>query len=351
MKRKLFYVVIFVMLLFVLGFVLFGGRGKNAIEESKCSPRVVLNGKEVIHLNLGSEYKEEGFKASCGNKDISKKVKITSNVNVNEAGNYELNYIVSYNGIKAITKRYVKITGKPFYKDSYDNIDNTMHGWWSGNKKDHTRPAGGADINELKKYNAYFMGPNEKVLYLTFDEGGNDTYVKEIVDVLNNNDVKATFFLCGQYILDNKDLIKKIADTGHSVGNHTDNHYSMPSLATRENFNKYLAEVQMIEDSYRDITGKELDKVYRDPRGEWSFRDLQIMKDMGYKSFFYSADYMDFGGNVSKEYALNELMKRYHNGAIYLMHPKNKGNYEALDTFIKEMKKLGYRFDLVKNIG
>ena len=134
-----------------------------------------------------------------------------------------------------------------------------------------------------------------------------------------------------------------MADTGHSVGNHTDNHYSMPTLATREKFSKYLAEVKMIEDSYRDITGKELDKVYRDPRGEWSFRDLQIMKDLGYKSYFYSADYLDFEGDVSKEYALNELMKRYHNGAIYLMHPKNKGNYLALDSFIKEMKKLGYK--------
>ena len=351
MKRKMIYVLVVAILLFVLYFVLFGCKNKKENVENKCIPKLELNGKEVVSLNLGNDYKEEGFKASCGKKDISSKVKISNDVNVKKAGNYEIVYSIKYNGMKAISKRYIKVSGKPIYKDSYDNNDNTMHGWWSGNKKDHSRPAGGADINELKKYNAYFLGPNEKVLYLTFDEGGNDTYVKEIVDVLNDNDVKATFFLCGQYILDNKKLIKHMADTGHSVGNHTDNHYSMPTLATRENFNKYLAEVQMIEDSYRDITGKELDKVYRDPRGEWSYRDLQIIKDMGYKSFFYSADYMDFGNDVSKEYALNELMKRYHNGAIYLMHPKNKGNYEALDTFIKEMKKLGYRFELVKNIG
>lgn len=348
MKRKMIFV-LFIILFVVLGFVLFGRKDKVS-EDNKCVPKVVLNGKEVIYLNLGSDYKDEGFRASCGGKDIDDMVNVSSNLDLKCAGNYETIYSVSYNGMKAISKRYIKVSGTPIYKDSYDNIDNTMHGWWSGNKKNHTRPAGGADINELKKYNAYFMGPNEKVLYLTFDEGGNDTYVKEIVDVLNKNDVKATFFLCGQYILDNKDLIKHMADTGHSIGNHTDNHYSMPSLATRENFKKYLAEIRMIEDSYYDITGKELDKVYRDPRGEWSYRDLQIIKDMGYRSFFYSADYMDFGNDVSKEYALNELMKRYHNGAIYLMHPKNKGNYEALDTFIKEMKKLGFRFDLVKNI-
>jgi len=349
MKKKMLLICVVGFMIVVLGFMVFGDN-KNESKSNKCIPKIVLSGKEVISLKLGSNYKENGFKATCGKKNISNKVKVANNLNINVAGNYEIIYSVSYNGMKAIGKRFIKVSGTPIYKDSYDKIDNTMHGWWSGNKKDHTRPAGGADINELKKYNAYFMGPNEKVLYLTFDEGGNDTYVKEIVDVLNKNDVKATFFLCGQYILDNKDLIKKMADTGHSVGNHTDNHYSMPSLATREKFSKYLAEIQMIEDSYRDITGKELDKVYRDPRGEWSYRDLQIIKDMGYKSFFYSADYMDFGGDVSKEYALNELMKRYHNGAIYLMHPKNKGNYEALDTFIKEMKKLGFKFDLVKNI-
>ena len=75
------------------------------------------------------------------------------------------------------------------------------------------------------------------------------------------------------------------------------------------------------------------------------------MKDLGYKTYFYSADYKDFAEDVTKEYALAELTKRLHNGAIYLIHPKNKGNYLALDSFIKEAKKQGYKFDLVKNIN
>lgn len=347
MKRIILVVCLLVFLM--IGIFLF----KSSLNKEEVSmPKITLKGNKIISLSVGDIYNEPGYKAS-DNKDgdLTKGVKISGTVNYNTPGSYELVYKVkNSSGISAQARRYVKVKGTFEYKDSYDNLDNTMRGWWSGNKKDHSRPTGGADINELKKYNAYFMGPNEKVIYLTFDEGGNDTYVKKIVDVLNNNNVKATFFLCGNYILDNKDLIKKMADSGHSVGNHTDNHYSMPSLATRENFSKYLAEIKMIENSYRDITGKEMDKVYRDPRGEWSFRDLQIMKDLGYKSYFYSADYKDFDGDVSKEYALNELMKRYHNGAIYLIHPKNKGNYMALDSLIKELKQLGYRFDLVKNI-
>ncbi len=318
---------------------------------SDSSYKIILKGSKIVRLQVGESYEDEGFKAvDSSGKNVDYMVRKKSNVDFSKVGSYEISYGIKSNGSNILVKRYVIVSAKPYYKDSYEKLDNTVRGWWSDNKKDNTRPAGGADINELKKYSAYFMGPNEKVIYLTFDEGGNDTYVKEIVDVLNKNDVKGTFFLCKKYMEMNADLIRDMVNNGHSIGNHTANHYSMPTLATKNKFNKYLSEIESVEEAYKKITGKEMDRIYRDPRGEWSFRDLQIMKDMGYRSYFYSADYMDFGSDVSKEYALNELMKRYHNGAIYLMHPKNKGNYLALESFIKEIKELGYRFDLVKNI-
>ena len=185
---------------------------------------------------------------------------------------------------------------------------------------------------------------------MTFDEGSLETYVKEIADVLDKNGIKATFFLCYKFMEENKDLIRKMANAGHLIGNHTVNHKSMPSLATKEKFNEYLYEIEKVEEIYFSITGRKMEKVYRDPKGEWSFRDLQIMKDLGYRTYFYSAYYMDFGTDVSKEFALGELSKRHHNGAIYLLHPKNKGNLEALESFITEMKNMGYKFDTVKNI-
>lgn len=315
------------------------------------SPKIILNGSNIVTINLNENYKEYGFKAyDSKGKNITDSVIISGQVDNQKEGTYELTYQVNLTENEIVkTSRFVKVKNYT-YKDSYDNIDNEMHGWWSGNKKDGTRPSGGADINELKKYNAYFLGKNKKILYLTFDEGSNDTYVKEIVDVLNKNKVKATFFLCRKYILNNKELINKMVKYGHTVANHTANHLSMPSLATKENFSKYLEEIKSVEEAYYEVTGLEMEKIYRDPRGEWSYRDLQIMKDLGYKSYFYSADYLDFKNDVTKEYALNELTIRVHNGAIYLMHPKNKGNYLALDTFIKDMKKQGYTFDLVKNI-
>ncbi len=316
-------------------------------------PTITLKGKTIIDLVEGEKFDEPGYSAS-DKKDgnISDKVKVQGTVNYDKSGIYEILYSVKNSDNKTSeVKRIVRVKEKKYtYKDEYDNIDNTSRGWWSNNRFDGKRPSGGADINELKKYGAYYLGEDRKVLYLTFDEGSLETYVREIVDVLNNNDVKGTFFLCKTFIEKNPDLMKLIYNTGHSVGNHTFHHENMPSLATRENFDKYLYEIQETERVFYDNTGNHMDKVYRDPRGEWSYRDLSIMKDLGYRSFFYSANYDDFSSVLSKEKALSEMVKRVHNGAIYLIHPNNKGNYEALEPFILEMKKQGFVFDLVKNI-
>lgn len=347
MSKKIilsFLILIFISLTIYLKFIK---------QDEKEIPTISLFGKNIIKIYQGENYQEPGYKASLNDKDLTDEVQISGKVDTDKIGTYELIYsIKNSKNESAKAHRFIKVieNEKPIYKDSYDNIDNKSRGWWSNNKSDGKRPTGGADINELKKYNAFFLGPDEKVLYLTFDEGSLETYVKEIVDVLNQNNVKATFFFCKKYIEENKDLIKQMVKDGHTIANHTSSHLNMPSLATKENFNKYLEEIQSIEKLYYEITGENMEKIYRQPKGEWSYRDLQIMKDLGYRTYFYSAYYMDFGSDVSKEKALNELTKKVHNGAIYLIHPKNKGNYLALDSFIKTMKKQGYRFDLVKNI-
>lgn len=317
-------------------------------------PSLLLKGEDTVTLEAGQVYLEDGY-VSKDKKDgdLTKKVTIKDDTDSNVAGVYKRVYEVvnSYNQTTKVTRSIVvKKKSTPIYKDSYNGIDNTKRTWWSSNKKDGSRPVGAYDKEELKKYDAYFMGKDEKVIYLTFDEGANDTYVKEIVDVLNNNKVKATFFFCRRFILDNPELVRNIEKTGHSVGNHTANHKNMPTFATAEAFPTYLYEMKAVEDAYYSVTGKQMDKVYREPKGEWSLRSLQIIKDLGYRNYFWSADYLDFNGDVAKEYALTQLKKRVHNGAIYLIHPSNKGNYEAMDSFIRTMKNEGYTFDLVKSI-
>ena len=344
--KKVFNILLFIIVFTIIFTIILFNKKNNS------NLKITLNGNNIMYLSYKEKYKEPGYVAFDSiDGDISDNVKIEGTVNYNKEGVYELIYSAENSrNEKAKAFRFVKVQKNAFYKEEYDNIDNTSRGWWSGNKFDYKRPSGGADINELKKYNAFFLGPDEKIIYLTFDEGSYETYVKEIVDVMNKQNVKGTFFLCKNYIEKNPDLIKYMVNTGHSVGNHTYHHENMPNLATKENFEKYLFEIREVEKVFYNITGKEIDKVYREPRGEWSFRDLKIMEDLGYKTFFYSSNYNDFSGILTKERALSEMMKRYHNGAIYLIHPNNKGNYEALETFIIEMKKQGYKFDLVKNI-
>ncbi len=327
---------------------------RTLINNDTIAPKLILKGSNPYTLIVDTNYKEEGYSASDEQDgDLSTKVLVEGDVNIHQTGEYTLTYSVcDKNENCTKKKRVVKVIPKDFsYQVRYDDIDSTLHSWWSGNKFDHNRPSGGWNFMELAKYSAYFMGSDEKVIYLTFDEGGGDTYLDLIADVLASKGVKATFFLCGNYMVKNQEQVKKWVEQGHSIGNHTYHHRQMPKYANASGFMEFKNEILSMEKAYFEITGKTMDKVYRDPKGEWSFRGLEIVKDMGYKSFFWSADYLDFNEDKSKEEALELLLKRYHNGAIYLLHPKNKGNYEAIGDFVDKMHELGYRFDLVKNIN
>lgn len=317
-------------------------------------PVIILNGNNIVNIKMGEKYIEAGYQAiDSVDGDITKQVKIENNINYDQPGTYEIIYtVVNSKNKKYEIRRFVNVSLKKdiLYSDRYDKIDNTRREWGAKNKKDGTRSIGNVTSEELLKYDAYYIGSDEKVIYLTFDEGTNNTYLDEIVEVLNKNEVKATFFLCKNYIVDNPDLMKLLVRYNHSVGNHTANHYEMPKYANRVDFQKYINEIKITEEAFQKVTGYNIDKVYREPKGVWSYRSLEIVKDLGYKTYFWSAAYVDFNGTLSKQDAYDAMLSRIHNGAIYLIHPSNKGNYEAMEDFIKKAKELGYRFDLVKNI-
>lgn len=330
-------------------------RTNKTVENTKdIYPKLTLKGNNIVQIKIGETFVDPGYEAYDEvDGNITSKVKIENMIDYNTPGSYEILYtITNSNNKKAQVKRFVNIilNKRLTYKKEYNNIDNTLRNWGVKNKKDQTIPIGNATREDLKKYNAYYVGNDEKKIYLTFDEGSNDTYMKEIVEILNKNNVKATFFFCRRYILDNPDLMKTLVETGHSVGNHTASHAVMPKLATEANFEKYVNEIIKNEEAFKSVTGTEMDKVYREPKGEWSYRSLQIIKDLGYKNYFWSAAYVDYEEDLTKNEALTAMMQRYHNGAIFLLHPHNKGNYEALEDFIINMKEKGYTFDLVKNI-
>ena len=329
---------------------------REVIVTDQKAPDLRLKGDSEMRIFIGEDYEEPGYLAydNCDG-DLSEQVKSSSTINFNKAGRYEVRYeVIDSHGNQAQAVRQVEILENPLNtKLSYhhDMFDNTMFEWWFNKSKEHQRTSGAKSEEWLQSYAAYYQGKDEKVLYLSFDEGGNDvTYIKEIADVLNENDVKATFFLTQNYIRDESEFINELVDAGHVIGNHSWHHYDMTTLANEESVDAFVEEITQVEKTYLEVVGEEMPKIFRFPRGGCSERALKMVHDLGYQTYFWSHAYYDYASDVSKQQAFDTMMDHYHNGAIYLLHPSNKGNYEALGDFIKEMKQLGYRFDTLDHI-
>ena len=205
-------------------------------------------------------------------------------------------------------------------------------------------PSGPASTSQLRQYDAYYVGNTEdKVLYLTFDAGYENGYTAQILDVLAAHDVKAAFFLVGDYLERNADLVRRMVDEGHIVGNHTATHPDMSKHTDRDTF---AAELTQVENLFREITGKELPKFYRPPQGVYSEKNLKMAQEMGYQTIFWSLAYADWDNNAqpTQEYAIGKLLPRTHNGAIILLHSTSKTNANVLDALLTRWKAQGYRF-------
>ncbi|MFQ7001143.1 MAG: polysaccharide deacetylase family protein [Clostridium sp.] len=224
-------------------------------------------------------------------------------------------------------------------------------GFWFGRNKDFKRPEAPLTIEDFKKYNAYYLGEDEKVIYLTFDEGLNNTQAEKNLDTLKKHNIKGTFFVTKGFIEANTDIVKRMVNEGHVVGNHTYNHPNMAQTA-EENPEQFIKELAITEDTFKNLIGTEMDKVLRFPEGTFSECAMDYANEMGYKCIFWSFAYKDWNAEWNdKDYALDWMKTYSHNGAIYLLHGVNKANADALDEFITYMDSEGYRFDVVTNLN
>ena len=211
-------------------------------------------------------------------------------------------------------------------------------------------PVGTADSGRLKQYDAAYIGnTTEKVLYLTFDAGYENGCTEEILDILKKHDVKAAFFLVGNYIEKNADLVRRMVQEGHIVGNHTMHHPDMSKISDPDSFSKELKD---LEDLFRETAGKELPKFYRPPQGTYSEKNLKMASDLGYKTVFWSLAYVDWNNDdqPTEEYAFSKLLPRTHNGAVVLLHSTSKTNAKILDRLLTQWKEDGYRFETIEKI-
>ena len=205
-------------------------------------------------------------------------------------------------------------------------------------------PTGPAAVQQLQKYDAaYLDSSGEKVLYLTFDAGYENGCTAQILDVLKKHQVPAAFFLVGNYLEKNADLVRRMVEEGHIVGNHTMHHPDMSKLTDRAAFAKELTELEAL---FRQVTGKELPKYYRPPQGIYSEENLKMAQELGYRTVFWSLAYVDWNQNSqpTAEYAFEKLLPRTHDGAVVLLHSTSRTNAAILDELLTRWEDLGYTF-------
>ena len=223
--------------------------------------------------------------------------------------------------------------------------------WGLGFSREGQPPTGTATADELKKYDAYYLGDtSKKVIYLTFDAGYENGHTEAILDALKKHDVKATFFLVGNYIKSCPELVNRMVEEGHTVANHTYSHPDMSAISSKEGFRK---ELEKLEGLFRETTGKEMTKYYRPPQGKFSRSNLQMAKELGYKTFFWSLAYVDWFNDrqPTKEEAFKKLLGRIHPGAIVLLHSTSKTNAEIMDELLTRWKEMGYSFGVLQEIA
>lgn len=240
---------------------------------------------------------------------------------------------------------------EPVKKESgdYASLSNEKAGWWFNPKK-----AGGngkstipeKTSNLLNKYNGIWQAKtDEKVLYLTFDEGyeyNNNT--AKILDTLKAKGVKAAFFVTGAYVKSNLDLVNRMANEGHLVCNHSVNHLNQVDAI--KNPKKLEDDITGLQTLYKEKTGNNLASFMRPPEGVYSERTLKFINDMGYRPVFWSFAYKDWlrDNQPDKKFAIEKITGQFHPGSVLLLHAVSNTNAEILGEIIDKAVNMGYRF-------
>ena len=242
------------------------------------------------------------------------------------------------------------LIGFTLKEKEYTSVSAEITNWGLSFRKEGEAPIGNISNAELKKYGAAFLGndKNNKI-YLTFDAGYEAGYTENILNILKEENVKACFFIVGNYLETAPDLVKRMAEDGHIVANHT---YTHPDMSKIESESEFLKELNRVEEKYKEITGRTMPKLYRPPQGKFSLDNLKMAQKNGYNTAFWSLAYVDWlkDNQPTKNEALSKLTERIHPGAIILLHSTSKTNSEILKELITKYKEMGYSFSSLDEV-
>lgn len=217
-------------------------------------------------------------------------------------------------------------------------------GWGLSRNSEHKTPGVPAYwVTLLNKYNGYYVGDVcGKNVYLTFDEGYENGYTSKILDILHKEQVKAAFFVTRPYIKGNSQLVKRMVDEGHIVGNHTATHPGLAALPPET----IELELSQTADTFKEVTGSPMAPYMRPPMGQFSERSLAVTNELGYKTIFWSLALADWDpkNQPGKDKVYQTVMNNIHPGAIILLHAVSQSDTEALPDIIHALQEEGYTF-------
>ena len=209
------------------------------------------------------------------------------------------------------------------------------------NTKEQTPEPPTQAVQILEKYGGKFVGDTtKKEVFLTFDLGYEAGHTGAVLDILKKHDIKAIFFLCGNYLKE-VELINRMIDEGHTIGNHTDHHKDLPTLSD-----------ELIKKDIVDFTTKFQEKFgernhtmkhFRHPKGRICERSVKIAKDEGLSTIMWSGAIVDWGKTpINAQASSDKILSRIHPGAILLFHISNSGMPKMLDILIPSLIEKGY---------
>lgn len=226
--------------------------------------------------------------------------------------------------------------------------------WGLSFQKEGEPPVANATAEYLAQFDSVYCMPaaeGEKKLYLTFDAGFENGNTEKILDALKKHGVKATFFLVGNYFETQPDLVRRMVQEGHTVGNHTYSHPDMSKIGDIDSFRQELEKNQAL---YKQLIGEDMPKLYRPPQGKFCESNLKMAKELGYKTVFWSLAYVDWYENdqPTPQQAYDKLLPRIHPGAVVLLHSTSKTNGDIMDELLSKWEEQGYSFgDLRADLG
>ena len=214
--------------------------------------------------------------------------------------------------------------------------DCTKIGYGQGTAVDTlNRPCDALQFNSrYSDLDAFALSEDPNRVIITFDQGYENGYTAQILDTLKEKDVKAIFFLTGDYAKKEPELVKRMIAEGHTLGNHGMTHASLPDLSE----DKAREEIMSLHDYVLNNYGYEM-QYFRCPCGEYSDQALETVHDCGYKTVFWSYAYVDWktDSQPDPQASLKKLSDSAHGGEILLLHSVSSTNAailgDAIDNF------------------